>query len=61
MVWNPEQQRLWRSLARDGAHVLLFILAVALIVKGGLLTSPADLGLVAAGTGLLGVLGLARA
>jgi hypothetical protein len=53
--------KLYRPYAKDAAHTCVFILALALIVKGGLLSSPADLGEIAAATTLLGLVGIARA
>ncbi len=57
---NRDRKQL-NSDARSIAHALVFLVALALIVKGGLLSSPADLGEIAAATTLLGLVGIARA
>jgi UPF0716 family protein affecting phage T7 exclusion len=62
-VWelSPEQRAGYRETARDIAHAILFIVAIVLILIGGVFTSPADLGLIAAAVGLLGLVGIVRA
>jgi hypothetical protein len=50
-----------RPYAKDAAHGIIFILAVAMVIKGALLSSPTDLGLIAAATTLFGLVGIARA
>lgn len=63
MVWHysAEQRKALRAVARDASHVLIFILAAALVVVGGILTHPADLGLLAFAVTLFGLVGIARA
>ena len=58
---DPENTEHRRALARDFAHTILFIVAVVMLVVGGILTSPADLGLIAAAVGILGLVGIVRA
>lgn len=62
-VWHysKEQQTTTRALARDAAHGLIFLLAVALVIVGGILSHPADLGLLAFAVTMFGLVGIARA
>lgn len=63
MVWHysKEQQQLIRTVARDASHALIFLLGVALVIVGGILTHPADLGLLAFAVTMFGLVGIARA
>jgi cytochrome b561 len=59
--WMQRQMKQLRPYAKDAAHGIIFILAVAMVIKGALLSSPTDLGLIAAATTLFGLVGIARA
>lgn len=49
------------QFAKQVGQGILFCVALAFFVVGGLLTAPADLGLIGAGMGVLGVIGIAKA
>lgn len=58
-MWLTEQQRkALRPVFRDAAHIVIFLLGVGAV---GLGIVTHDLGLIAAGTTLFGLVGIARA
>lgn len=58
---SQEEWQLWRARAKDVGLVVLFLVAIAFFIVGGLLTSPANLGLIGSGMGLLAVVGISKA
>lgn len=58
--WN-EHPKEFRAAARGLAHGLIFALATALVIVGGILSHPADLGLLAFAVTMYGLVGIARA
>lgn len=65
MVWltelTDEERKRLRSTGRDVAYATLFVVALGFFVVGGILRSPADLGLIGSGMGILAVIGIAKA